>query len=126
MAAVSGRVAGKRRDRATIAPVAPMQLAGATGDEALAKLERGMGELADALNAGTSDSYLADHDLIVGLNTINHGLGRIPAMVYVAPSAASASFGVGWDPKQPGNPRPEAIVQLTVTGVPMTARVEVR
>jgi hypothetical protein len=125
--AVSGIRLTRRRTVAAYEPVQPMQLAGATGDEALAKLERGLGEVADKINAAAGGSvYVADVDLIVGQNTIEHGLGRKPEMVYVMPASAVAAFGVGWDPSQPGNPRPTMIVQIAVAGVPMTARVEVR
>lgn len=127
MVPVSGLKLTSRRSVATFTPVQPMQLAGATGDDALAKLERGLGEVADKLNeAAGASHFVADVDLIVGQNTIDHGLGRKPSMVYVTPASAVAAFGWGWDPDQPGNPRPTVIVQFAVAGVPMRARVEVR
>lgn len=123
---MSGLRAGRRRTAIAAEPVIPVNLAGATGDEALATLERGLSDLATSFNEQDASLYLADVSLIVGQNTISHGLGRKPEMVYVAPSSASASFGWAWDPNQPGNPRPEQITHVTVAGVPMTARIEVR
>lgn len=103
-----------------------MQLGESTGDDALAKLERGLSDVVDAFNESAASSYTADVDLIVGQNTINHGLDRKPERVTVIPSEAVAAFGWGWDPTQPGNPRPERITHVVVVGVPLRARIEVR
>jgi hypothetical protein len=117
------RAIGTRRTTSTIAPIAQI----AQGDSYdPGKVERAITAVTETVNQMLGGgAYVADVDLIVGQNTIEHGLGREPVMVYVAPSSASASFGWGWDPDQPGNPRPSAITHIVVTGVPVTARVVV-
>lgn len=121
---MSGRRIGRRREVSPLERTAVPRLgADATPSEAA----QAVGELADMLNESLpAPAYSADVTFATGANTIAHGLGRAPTMVQVAPKTADAAFAWGWDPAQPGNPRPDVLVTVTVAGGPMVARIEVR
>jgi hypothetical protein len=121
---VRGATIGRRRIRDVIEKVPPPRL---SADASPMDAARVVAEVADKVNESLpSDVYRADHSLITGTTRIAHGLGRPPTMVLVTPKTASAGFAVGWDPAQPGNPRPDTLVTITVVGGPMQARIEVR
>ena len=118
---MSGSTLGTRRvNVVTPRPVPPrVGSAGVGVDRAVDELASSIGELT------TGRVYLADVDLIVGDNAITHSLGRKPVMVYVTPNVASATFGWAWDPEQDTS-RPDVMTVISVAGIPMTCRVEVR
>jgi hypothetical protein len=58
-------------------------------------------------------------DLALGINTVEHGLGRPVAGVHVTPTEASAGFA--WALIESGNPHPERLVLIEVSGIPMLA-----
>lgn len=122
---MSGQTSGRRRTRAVVQPVVMPSLEAVKGTEEFdTRTERALADLADAVNQlGGGTNYVADIDLALGTNTIEHGLGREPAMVQVAPTTADVNFGWGWDPVQAGNPRPKMLIHITVAGTAMTARV---
>lgn len=118
-----GATVGRRRIRDVIEKVPPPRL---SADATAMDAARVVAEVADKVNESFApDVYRADHAL-TATTTIAHGLGRPPTMVIVSPKTASAAFGWGWDPAQPGNPRPDLLVVITTVGSPMIARVEVR
>lgn len=120
---MSGVSLGRRRTRAAFQPVV---LPAVDKDEVDTRTERALTQLADAVNTlGGTASYEADVDLAVGTTTISHGLDREPTMVQVAPKVAAAAFAWGWDPVQPGNPRPKQLIQITsATAATVRIRVE--
>lgn len=122
---MSGVQLGKRRARAAVRPVSLPQLQ--PGDDKTdTRTERALQQLADAVNALIGDgAYEADVDLAVGTTTVTHGLGRQPTMVWVVPKTADAAFAIGWNPAQPGNPKPTSLVQITsATAATVRVRVE--
>lgn len=121
---MTARAIGRRRVRDVIEKVPPPRL---SEDATSMDAARAVAEVADKVNESLAPSeYRADLTLTTGTVTIAHGLGRTPKLVSVAPKTASASFAWGWDPAQPGNPRPDLLVQVTTVGGPMACRVEVR
>lgn len=114
--------AGARRTRVGAVAVAPPNLGSTEGDT---KVNRAVDQLTDAVNQlGAADFFVDDVDLAVGTTTIAHGLNRRPAMVQVAPLVAAAGFAWGWNPDQPGNPKPDLLVQLT-SATAATVRIKV-
>jgi hypothetical protein len=53
-------------------------------------------------------------NLVVGSNTVKHGLNRAPAWVGVTPSVADATFAWALNPQ---NPHPELQLLIDVVGV---------
>lgn len=124
---MSGVKAGRRRDRKVIQPVNLPNLGGSDPDSAIdTRIQRGFDDLEAAVNALIDQTGVSvtDVDLAVGTTTITHALGRKPTMVQVAPLVAAAGFAWGWDPDQPGNPKPDALVQIT-SATAATVRVKV-
>ena len=124
---MSGIVTGKRRSRAAFQPVVMPSLEVEKGSEEFdTRTERAIEDLATAVNAlGEVSYYEDDVTLAIGTNTINHGLNRTPTFVWVAPNVAAAAFAWGWDPAQPGNPKPTLLVQVTsATAATVRIRVE--
>lgn len=124
---MSGQVSGRRRTRTVVQPVVMPSLDAVKGTEEFdTRTERALADLADAVNALiAAPAFEDDVDLAIGTTTINHGLGRAPTMVQVAPKVAAAAFAWGWDPAQPGNPRPMLLVQITsATAATVRIRVE--
>lgn len=121
---MSGLRAGRRRTVASVAPLVLPSLA-EKPEEALAAVERALGEVSDAVNGQLGRAYVADVELVVGANTIAHGLGRKPGIVRLTPKSADASFAWAWDPAQAGNATPTRTTVVDVVGVSMTARIEV-
>ena len=124
---MSGIVTGKRRTRAAFQPVVMPSLEVEKGSEEFdTRTERAIEDLATAVNTLGEVSYFEDDvTLVIGTNTINHGLGREPTFVWVMPKTQSAAFAVGWDPAQPSNPKPTLLTQITsATAATVRIRVE--
>lgn len=119
---MSGVALGRRRTRAAFRPV----VLPAVGDSPVdTRTERALADLAAAVNALGEVSYFEDDvELAVGTTTISHGLNREPTMVWVVPKVPAAAFAIGWDPAQPGNPRPKQLVQIS-SATAATARIRV-
>lgn len=73
------------------------------------------------LNDQTVNSVIVVQDLVVGMNRINHGLGRRARLAHVSPTVADASFAWAFTTDNDT----QAIV--TVVGVPQPrATVEIK
>jgi hypothetical protein len=106
----------------------PRPLAGGlrnrTGDTPTNRALEAMAEQIRVLEARTPIRVTRLVDLAVGINKINHGLGRPVVGVSITPTEASAGFA--WCLITAGNTQPERQVWIEVQGIPMSqAPVEV-
>lgn len=92
----------------------------ANGEVKIGDVPRQLADLAAAvraLEARLQDRKSSVVDLAVGVNRINHGLGRIPVGANVTPSTADATWA--WAVTD----RSAAQIEITTVGVAQTAAI---
>lgn len=89
-----------------------------TTERAFLALETDLEPLYDSPLAG---ARVFTADLVVGVNRLNHGLGRIPRNVHVTPTTADATWSWAWTTS--GNNQPERQIWITTTGVAQAGAV---